>query len=130
MATPTIASLLYGRIVSAGVPIVGVSIGAPDDKTTWVVQPADLQGDAQPTIDAFDSASAVSSNQFYALRVARDALLYGCDWTALSSAPLSAAEVEEWATYRQALRDLPAQTTDILNPPWPTAPWVLNPKPV
>ena len=27
-----------------------------------------------------------------------------------------------WATYRQALRDLPANTSDPANPTWPTKP--------
>ena len=29
---------------------------------------------------------------------------------------------DAWKTYRQALRDLPAKTTDPTNPTWPTKP--------
>jgi len=52
----------------------------------------------------------------------RDLLLLGSDWTQLADAPLSSSKKTEWATYRQALRDLPANTTDIQNPLWPTKP--------
>ena len=29
---------------------------------------------------------------------------------------------DAWKTYRQALRDLPANTSDPINPTWPTKP--------
>lgn len=53
------------------------------------------------------------------LRSQRNALLSRSDWTVLSDSPTSTAA---WKTYRQALRDLPANTTDPLNPVWPTPP--------
>ena len=53
------------------------------------------------------------------LRSTRNALLADCDWTVLSDTPTSTAA---WKTYRQELRDLPANTTDPFNPVWPTAP--------
>src|SRR3990167_7384491 len=40
---------------AAGIAIVGVSIGHIDDKTTWKVQPPQLQAQAQPIIYAFDA---------------------------------------------------------------------------
>ena len=63
------------------------------------------------------------------VRQERARKLYECDWTQVSDAPLTSAEVSEATTYRQALRDV----TDalILNPenystlesvPWPTKP--------
>ena len=54
-----------------------------------------------------------------ALRSQRDDLLAQSDWTQVADAPVDAAA---WATYRQALRDLPANTTDPRNPTWPTKP--------
>ena len=42
------------------------------------------------------------------LRTNRDAMLSSCDWTQGSDSPLSSGKKTEWATYRQALRDLPA----------------------
>jgi len=54
-----------------------------------------------------------------ALRARRDSLLLQSDWTQVADAPVDASA---WSTYRQALRDLPANTTDPLNPVWPTPP--------
>ena len=38
----------------------------------------------------------------------RDIMLYNSDWTQGNDSPLSSSKKTEWATYRQALRDLPA----------------------
>lgn len=53
------------------------------------------------------------------LRAERNVLLAASDWTVLSDSPTSTAA---WKAYRQQLRDLPANTTDPLNPVWPTPP--------
>lgn len=54
-----------------------------------------------------------------ALRKGRDRRLYASDWTQVPDAPVDKAA---WATYRQALRDLPGNTQDPRNVVWPTAP--------
>ena len=54
------------------------------------------------------------------LRNHRNILLMESDWTQNRDVVLS--NDEEWKTYRQALRDLPANTTDWANPNWPTKP--------
>jgi hypothetical protein len=41
----------------------------------------------------------------------RDFLLTGCDWTQSSDSPLTTEKKTEWATYRQALRDVPANNS-------------------
>lgn len=56
------------------------------------------------------------------LRANRNELLASCDWTQANDSPLSSAKRTEWATYRQALRDLPSNTIDPANPVWPTPP--------
>lgn len=43
------------------------------------------------------------------MRVERDAMLAGCDWTMVEDVPLSANEKAAWTAYRQALRDVPEQ---------------------
>ncbi len=53
------------------------------------------------------------------LRSKRDALLANSDWTQVADAPGNTAA---WATYRQALRDLPANTADPADITWPTPP--------
>ena len=52
------------------------------------------------------------------LRAARNMLLEQTDVLALGDRTLS----DEWKTYRQALRDLPANTTDVYKPVFPTQP--------
>lgn len=56
------------------------------------------------------------------LRAERDGRLAGTDWTQLPDAPLMVEQVAAWRTYRQQLRDLPANTEDPRNPIWPTRP--------
>ena len=55
---------------------------------------------------------------FEQLRIERDRLLRETDWMGNSDVTMSNA----WKTYRQALRDLPANTSDPSNPTWPTKP--------
>lgn len=43
------------------------------------------------------------------LRTQRNVLLAESDWTQMSDSPLNDSKKTEWATYRQTLRDLPAQ---------------------
>ena len=53
------------------------------------------------------------------LRSGRALLLKSSDWTQVPDAPVDATA---WATYRQQLRDLPANTTDPRNVEWPVPP--------
>ena len=53
------------------------------------------------------------------LRIERNKRLAETDWMVLSDK----TEISDaWKTYRQALRDLPANTSDPSNPTWPTKP--------
>ena len=52
------------------------------------------------------------------LRKHRNAKLQQTDWMANSDVTMS----DSWKTYRQALRDLPANTSDPSNPTWPKEP--------
>ena len=56
--------------------------------------------------------------QMAALRAKRNQLLAETDYLALSDVTLST----EMAEYRQALRDLPDNTSDPANPTWPVKP--------
>jgi len=53
------------------------------------------------------------------LRLQRDALLKASDWTQVADAVCDKAA---WATYRQALRDLPSSVKDPRNAEFPVAP--------
>ena len=56
--------------------------------------------------------------QLKALRTRRDQLLAETDYLALADVTLT----DEMRAYRQALRDLPANTSDPANVVWPTKP--------
>jgi len=73
-----------------------------------------IQLKPQSEIDNIEQTEA-----WYRLRIKRDQILSHCDWTQVPDAPVNQTE---WATYRQALRDLPENTADPANPTWPTQP--------
>jgi len=53
------------------------------------------------------------------VRAQRDRLLTASDWTQVADAPVDQAA---WATYRQALRDIPQQAGFPATVVWPTQP--------
>ena len=59
------------------------------------------------------------AEQAKSVRATRDAKLAECDWTQVADAPVDKAI---WATYRQALRDITAQTGFPWTVEWPDAP--------
>ena len=63
------------------------------------------------TLDSFRAVLAddPTDKLFKRIRKWRDAELVKSDWTQVADAPVDQAA---WATYRQALRDLPASNTD------------------
>ena len=63
-------------------------------------------------------AAVANEEDLKNLRYKRDKLLAEVDWWATSDRTMTAEET----AYRQALRDLPANTTDPANPTWPTKP--------
>ena len=70
------------------------------------------------TIEELDAVQLEIDKQ--ELRNHRNILLMESDWTQNRDVVLS--NDEEWKTYRQALRDLPANTTNWRNPTYPTKP--------
>jgi len=52
----------------------------------------------------------------------RQRLLYATDWTQIPNGPLTTAQQQAWATYRQELRDIPSQSGYPFNVIWPTPP--------
>lgn len=66
-----------------------------------------------------EAARIAASGETSMHRVARDTLLGESDWTQLADVALTDAQVAEWGTYRQALRDLEWRTEPIT---WPTPP--------
>lgn len=56
------------------------------------------------------------------VRSQRDALLASCDWMAIKAFEAGATVAADWATYRQALRDVTAQAGFPNEVVWPTKP--------
>jgi len=63
-------------------------------------------------------AAGAADRAWAGLRSERDSKLAATDWRASSDLTLAA----DWAAYRQALRDLPANTDDPASPIWPSEP--------
>ncbi len=55
-------------------------------------------------------------------RATRDGLIAACDWTQIPDAPVTSAQRAAWVTYRQALRDVPAQAGFPATINWPIKP--------
>lgn len=68
------------------------------------------------------AAQAAHDDAMNNLRADRDERLRVSDWTQMPDAPLTADQRAAWVKYRQALRDVPENTTDPLNPVWPVEP--------
>ena len=63
-------------------------------------------------------AAGADDREAEEVRIKRDALLSETDWMANSDVTMS----DEWRTYRQALRDVPAQSGFPNDVTWPTKP--------
>ena len=85
--------------------------------TRGVVQFSEEREAIRDTEEAAHLAN-VTNRAWEGLRSKRGNLLMETDWRGMSDLIMSDA----WKTYRQALRDLPANTADPANPTWPTKP--------
>ena len=86
-----------------------------DDVIEWL--------DSNTTVPTADEIAAEETRlanlePWNQLREKRNQLLAETDYFALYDVTMS----DEMQTYRQALRDLPANTSDPANPTWPTKP--------
>jgi len=75
----------------------------------------------------FTNPNALTTDEITAinwatLRSTRDSLLTACDWTQTSDTALSDGDKNKWIAYRILLRNLPANTSDLLDVTWPDAP--------
>ena len=105
------AGTQYGKCDHIGVPFDNTLFGKPLKVT---------QVDDVYTISLDEEA--LISKAWSDLRTERTRRLVESDWTQFTDSPLSPDQKTAWATYRQALRDLPASVTDPTNVMWPTPP--------
>mgnify|MGYP001328714805 CR=1 FL=1 len=83
--------------------------------------PMDQPSEAEITA-AVEDYQAEQVEAWANLRATRNALLTLCDWTQITGSPLDATSGAAWASYRQALRDLPQNTSDPTAVVWPPEP--------
>jgi hypothetical protein len=78
-------------------------------------------GYEKPPKEAFEAKlqELIDAQPLKELRQERDRRLQAADWVAVKAFTTSTPVPEAWATYMQALRDLPATTEDPKNPVWP-----------
>ena len=79
----------------------------------------DLTAEEEAELAAQAEAADLDMNM---VRGQRDGMLAAADWTQLGDAALGDHTAEEWATYRQALRDLPSVFTRVSEVVWPLNP--------
>jgi len=86
-----------------------------DDITDIVLNSGDgiLEGEHDRATQKIVDGVAVSHTPdiWIKLRRSRNFLLTESDWTQVADTPLTDSKKTEWATYRQTLRDLPANNT-------------------
>ena len=80
------------------------------DKWMWKWVVSEMDDEAKASLDATQAKS---------VREQRNKLIAECDWTQVADAPV---DKEAWATYRQALRDVPTQAGFPWDVTWPEAP--------
>ena len=76
-----------------------------------------IEGSYQPNEYRIVDGEAVvrTDNVLEILRNKRNELLKESDWTQVNDCPLSDSKKQEWATYRQSLRDLPSTNQSVNN---------------
>ena len=73
-------------------------------------------------LQELDDRAAAADLDFSMVRMDRDNLLRSTDWTQIADAALGDHTAEEWATYRQELRDLPTGFTKVSEVVFPDDP--------
>lgn len=81
----------------------------PDDGLSWIEGAPDILENATVAngliVNGFISEQSTQEE----IRRIRNIRLKNTDWTLAADSPLSESKKAEWISYRQALRDLPAQ---------------------
>ena len=103
LETPAPTTTRYQTAVKDGVEQVG-------GNWQWKWKVVEMSDEAKAALDA---------QQAEAVRSTRDARLAETDWTQVADAPV---DKTVWATYRQALRDVPSQEGFPWSIEWPIQP--------
>jgi len=87
--------------------------------TKYVLGPIFTDGETTAAEQEAAYKTAKDTEQAKSVRTTRDEKLKDSDWTQVADAPV---EKTVWATYRQALRDVPTQSGFPWEVTWPDAP--------
>ena len=111
----------YAAILSDLYPGAEWSLNANDPEQLWW---SPDNADPKPDAASLDAAwPAVRDARAWAqVRAERDRLLTACDWTQVADAPLTDADKQAWADYRQTLRDIPQDFATPDDVVWPEQP--------
>ena len=90
-----------------------------DEEVDKIIKDATLENNYQRYVDNAWVPNLVTEIE---LRTEIVKLLASCDYTQLADCTYTDAKVAKWATYRQALRDLPSGYKPVANPTYPTVP--------
>ena len=89
-----------------------------NNEKVWFTPEAETARDAEEAAEE----TAKPARAMASLRTERNTLLVASDWTQGNDSPLDDGAKASWTTYRQTLRDLPANTADPTNITWPEKP--------
>jgi hypothetical protein len=114
---------------------INTGIFAEGNSIVLNANPCTFQAFFAQTYTYVDGVWAIGNQEFYdaayeglsrqagdQIKVKRDELLYASDWTQIPNNPLTTQAQEAWATYRQELRDVTAQSGYPFNVTFPIAP--------
>ena len=107
-----LAHIGYAKVVDADMPL------PKRGRVVSAGQVIDINGTYTQTWNTDDTAVDLMGD----LRADRDNLLTHSDYTQATDTTQTVTDKAAWATYRQALRDLPATTLDLENVVWPDPP--------
>ncbi len=114
--TGEIVSIYSGNNISANLPSDCSYILGDYDQRNYKVVDGVVTAKSQAEMDVI-----IDEENWGKLRDIRNDMLQRTDWTQSPDSPLTDAKKQEWAVYRQQLRDMPS-TADPENPTWPSQP--------
>lgn len=110
------------EVSAAGLTLLPAASNEKTETDIVLVADKDAQGALTLTWITVDAYKAIETNKRIAAGALqlRNKLLQDSDWTQIADVNLT--NKADWATYRQALRDVPAQEGFPLNVTWPAKP--------
>lgn len=113
---------LHGEKNTEGSQIPAGAIEITEQQWRDFIDHAGLRRWDGSDVVAFQPPGPTEAELWSVLRAERDRLLGESDWVILRNLETAEPVPPAWLAYRQALRDLPADTVDPANPVWPQPP--------